>query len=684
MVRRASLATLVLIAAAVAPVSLVAEAGAGPRSGDPGRFVDHRIQLADRNGDRIEDHLAGQLLGASSTQRFDVIVTGVGVRAAAARVGRFPVGFRLRIIDGFSARLTAGQVRRLARDPGVRRIDAVREVHLLDDGTSRDFGVDGARLDRPALTGAGVGLCVVDTGIDQNHEQIAPRTVTFFDAINGQTTPYDDHGHGTHVMAIAAGDGSNPAYEGVAPGAALFSAKVLNSQGNGTDAQVIAGVDWCHHQGGVRVISMSLGDDAIVPDGTDPLSQAVNRANSGSDGYAPDVVVVAAGNSGDKPGSVNAPGAALGAITVGAVAEHSNPAGLNHDDGIWLAGFSSRGPTADQRVKPDISAPGVTVTSAQGGTTSGYVTYSGTSMATPFVAGAVVLGLAAVPAATPSQVRAALTGSALDVGAAGTDNEWGAGLIDVRAFVDTLAGDAVVDRTDFPQVSRFTSSVPNNGSVTVPIAVPAESLGFPLVVMTTALTGTSYCHFPWGGGCFPGYEEWLPDVDIELLAPNGTVVAESQCMLSGLTCGLGRQETVALVPTVAGTYTLRVTAFTGSPNNGQGGPFSVDVSQGPLGAGTPPPPPPPPPANNPPVANAGPDQDVKTKGKTAAIVLSGTGSDPDGDPLTYAWRDADGNLVGTTARVNLKRGVGTWTFTLTVSDGRGGTGSDSVKVVVHR
>jgi serine protease AprX len=636
----------------------------------------------DSNGNHLDDRLERRLARAAQDEEFRVIVTeaaaghprNVGLTRARLAVGSFHVRHRLPLINGFSAVMTAAQVRALARQPGVRRVEPVVAMHVLDDGTSHDFGASAVPVDHPGITGAGVGLCVVDTGVDPDHEQIAPRTVTFKDFVNGRTTAYDDQGHGTHVTSIAAGDGvGSPgaaAIRGVAPGASLYAAKVLDSSGSGPDDGVAAGVQWCASQAGVGVISMSLGDTA-GGDGTDAVSLAVNAAVA-----AGKVVVVAAGNSGDEPGTINAPGTATGAITVGAVSDYSNPAGApNHDDGIYLAGFSSRGPTADGRTKPDISAPGVTVTAALAGTVSGTTTLSGTSMATPYVAGATVLARQAAPSATPAQIRSALLSTAVDVGAPGVDNEYGAGLIDVRALVSTLAGDSPVLTTAFPQHSRQVLTVPNNGSVDVPVTVPASGVGVPIAA-TMLINGQAICYF----GCL--YVEWGPDIDLQLLSPSGTVVASSSCALSGLYCSTGRQETVGYTPSVAGTYTLRAYAFTGSPNNGQGGTVSLDISQGPVGASQPPPPP----ADQPPIASAGPDQSVRINKKTqkASFTLDGSrSSDPDGTISAYLWT-LNGATVGTTPKVTLSRGLGTYTFTLEVTDNGGLTATDTVTVTVRR
>ncbi|HET7735704.1 MAG TPA: S8 family serine peptidase [Nocardioidaceae bacterium] len=674
MQRRGTLALTAVAVLSLAPLAATAApGGGGPRGSARSQVA--TVTHGDRDGNRLDDAFQGKLAGARPGARFDVIVTGVGSGAAKRAVGSFHVDRQLPLIAGFSASMTAGQARALARVPGVRRVELNGTVRITDDGSNRDFGATQVPLDHPGVDGSGVGLCVVDTGVDPNHEQIAPRTVTFYDAINGRTTPYDDHGHGTHVMSIAAGDGtggtSAATFVGVAPAATLYAAKALDATGNGTDAQVVAGVQWCAGQAGVGVISMSLGDP-IGGNGTDALSLAVNAAVNGGK-----VVVVAAGNSGDQPGTINAPGTATGAITVGAVSEHSNPAGtLRRDDGIWLAAFSSRGPTVDGRTKPDLVAPGVSVTAASAGSAAGYTTLSGTSMATPYVAGAAVLAREANPAATPAMVRAALTGTAKDVGATGADNEYGAGLVDVRATVDQLAGASPVRRTAFPVFSRVNVTVPTGGSVNVPITVPTEGVGVPLAI-SMHIAGQPLCYY----GCF--WVEWDPDLDMELRSPTNQVVAVSECALDGLQCGVGRQETIAIRPAAAGTYTLRVYAWQG----GAGAPVSIDISQGPLG-GAVTPPPPPPPANVAPTARAGADKTYRVNKKTgvAAFTLDGSAStDPDGTIVSYVWTltTAPGGTF-TGATVPQSRPPGTYDYVLTVTDDDGATGVDTVRVTVKR
>ena len=288
---------------------------------------------------------------------------------------------------------------------------------------------------------------------------------------------------------------------------------------------------------------------------------------------------------------MSSPGVATGSITVGAATDYSAPVGdPGHDRGLVLAGFSSRGPTANLSapLKPDIVAPGVTVMSAQAGTTTGYVGYSGTSMATPFVSGVVALGLEAVPSATPAQVKAALQASARDAGPAGADNDWGYGLVDARAFIDRLRGTTPLTSAVWPGQARYTGSVATNGVAS--IAIPVIAAGAPLGI-SVRTDGRLICVLDFFGLCLA--YGWSPDLDISLIDPSGATVATSSCPLEATNgnCGAaGQWETVGVDSAAAGTWTLRIVPFAGEPNYGAGGGYAVDVF-GALAAAPPPAPP---------------------------------------------------------------------------------------------
>ena len=678
--RRDALAVSAAVATAaltgtVAPVSATAvpvgeHSASAAQAGDP-LPVDH-------NGDGLGDDLAARLDRSSVADKVDVIVRGITVAGARSQVGMFAVRRELPIVGGFSAEVSAGQARGLARTPGAVRVDAVRTVRITDTATDRDFGAALARQTFSA-TGAGVGVCVIDTGLDPNHEQIAPRTVTFKDFIGAATQAYDDHGHGTHVASIAIGDGTGGSaraaeHVGVAPGASVYAAKVLDSQGSGPNDAVMAGIQWCKDQPGVSVLSMSLGD-SVPSDGTDPMSVAVDTVTA-----AGKFVVVAAGNAGDAPSTVPSPGAARTAITVGAVSDWSAPTGAGYRDaGIALAPFSSRGPIiapGGNYLKPDVTAPGVTVSAAEAGTGSGYVIFSGTSMATPYVAGVVALGLQKAPASTPAAVTQALQAASRDRGLEGKDAEWGAGLVDAEAFVQRLSGASNSVVTAYPNFSRFVGTVPNAGSASFPVNVTDPSA--PLAVTLTITSGSQSCLMYWPGqGCaWPG--EWSPDLDAELVNPAGAAVAESKCALSGWFCSaVGRQETLLVAQPGIGTYTLRVYAWDGGP----GGTFAADVSSGPLTGGSTSPPP----ENRPPTVSAGADRTVISKnGRPVKVTLTGTAADSDGTVVAVWWTNASGVTIASTSTTTQTLAVGTYTFTFHARDDDGATASDDVTVTVSR
>nr|WP_052478841.1 S8 family serine peptidase [Kibdelosporangium sp. MJ126-NF4]CEL20899.1 peptidase S8 and S53, subtilisin, kexin, sedolisin [Kibdelosporangium sp. MJ126-NF4]CTQ98296.1 peptidase S8 and S53, subtilisin, kexin, sedolisin [Kibdelosporangium sp. MJ126-NF4] len=250
-------------------------------------------------------------------------------------------------------------------------------------------------------TGAGVKVAVLDTGVDETHPDLASREIgqrNFSDSPDN----VDRAGHGTHVASTIAGTGakSGGKYKGVAHGASVLDGKVLDDQGYGYDSQIIAGMQWAVEQG-AKIVNLSLGG-TDTPE-VDPLEEAVNSLSAKHD----TLFVIAAGNSGSDE-SIASPGSADAALTVGAVDRADN-----------LAEFSSRGPrTGDTAIKPDITAPGVGIVAAKatqsGGTPveDGYLGASGTSMATPHVAGSAALVAQSHPDWTGGQIKAVLTASA--------------------------------------------------------------------------------------------------------------------------------------------------------------------------------------------------------------------------------------------------------------------------------
>ncbi|MFH9265139.1 S8 family peptidase [Streptomyces sp. NPDC017546] len=354
---------------------------------------------------------------------------------------------------------------------GIARIwlDGVRKASL--DRSTGQIGAPAAWA--RSFDGTGVKIAVVDTGIDATHPDLAGRVAAERN-FSGSPDAKDRDGHGTHVASTAAGTGAKDArFKGVAPGARLINAKVLDDRGVGDDSGIIAGVDWAVAQG-ADIINMSLG--GVDTPGIDPLEAQVNKV-SAEKGV---LFAIAAGNSGPDQGTVGSPGSADAALTVGAV-----------DDNDVIADFSSVGPrTGDKAVKPDITAPGVSITAAAaagvpGQDPPGYHSLNGTSMATPHVAGAAAILKQKNPTWTGDRIKAALTGSAKD----GSHSvfQQGAGRLTVDKAIDqtvvaepvsvNLGTQAWPHTDDAPVTKQVTYR--NNGSsdVTLDLSLSAPTGG---------------------------------------------------------------------------------------------------------------------------------------------------------------------------------------------------------------
>ncbi|MFJ4846985.1 MULTISPECIES: S8 family serine peptidase [unclassified Streptomyces] len=376
---------------------------------------------------------------ARTTAKSEKAAAAVADRVAAFNEASAPartlasIGARsLRVADGdlgaFWKALTPGDAQGTARAAATPRVwlDG-RVAPVLDRSTAQ---INAPAAWQAGYEGQGVKVAVLDTGVDAGHPDLAGRIAESKDFSDSGNT-VDHFGHGTHVASIVGGTGaaSSGSRKGVAPKAELLIGKVLGDDGFGSESQVIDGMEWAAAEH-AKVVNMSLGSDEET-DGTDPMSQALNTLSASGD----TLFVVAAGNAGDNGEStVGSPGAADAALTVGAV---------DRDDS--LASFSSRGPRlGDKAVKPDVTAPGVGIVAARAaGTTMGdpvdanYTAASGTSMATPHVAGAVALIAQMHPDWTGQQLKDALTSTAHTV--PGTKvTEQGGGRIDVAAAMGAV------------------------------------------------------------------------------------------------------------------------------------------------------------------------------------------------------------------------------------------------------
>jgi serine protease AprX len=383
---------------------------------------------------------------------------------------------------------------------------------VMDDVARQQFGLDGS----------GIGIAVIDSGV-YNHDDLqnangtASRIVYSESFVSGDSSTGDAYGHGTHVAGILAGNGHDSAsgypqqYVGIAPKANIINLRVLDSNGAGTDSQVIAAIQRAVQLKAtynIRIINLSLGRNVFESSSLDPLCQAVESA-----WQAGIVVVAAAGNSGRDNSlgtqgyaTIQAPGNDAQIITVGATKTNGTPTRL--DD--YVASYSSKGPTIlDHVVKPDLVAPGNRIVSllspgsylavndpglklsplticdvsvlgvrtCSSGVSNKYFRLSGTSMATPVVAGAVALMFQKDPTLTPDTVKARLMKTAwkgypqsswgYDIWGYGYLSQYdiftiGSGYLDVNASLqstDVASGGAVSPTAVFdPSTRRATFS----------------------------------------------------------------------------------------------------------------------------------------------------------------------------------------------------------------------------------
>ena len=414
---------------------------------------------------RIEAGLAQRMQAAGAGVRFPVVIEaetdpvaagpgcgGCGqdagkVAAATGKAGG-RVTSQLPVLGGATAELTADQIRALAEDPAVARISFDAPVHAMADlgagaaGTPVVYqqAVGATTANRQGLTGRGVTVAVLDSGIADRPE-LAGRIRSRVDIVTPNAPEAGDPGgHGTHVAGVIAAN--SPTLKGIAPDADLASVRVLNADGEGHLSTVIRGLEWTiahKRQLGIKVAVLAISGPPTTAYLTNPLSTAVEIA-----WRAGIVVVTAAGNNGPAPGSVGVPGNDPLVITVGAADDAGTPG--RADDTV--APFSGRGPTYDGIAKPDVVAPGRRIVSLRSpGSTlerllpdhlesPSTLRLTGTSMATSVVAGGAALLLQQRPDLSPDAVKAILTGSAWKM-AGVSRTEQGAGELDLVAALAT-------------------------------------------------------------------------------------------------------------------------------------------------------------------------------------------------------------------------------------------------------
>jgi serine protease AprX len=495
-------------------------------------------KIFDQDGDRIFENLNERIKTTSSTEKIPVLIQ---YRDETPRAGtyaaRLPkilqpdsLRYSFQNLPAVAASLTSTQINEVLNDPMVEHIELDGVVKKAMDGARTSFGVqqvrsqfgfDGNRDNFTKYSTNDVVIAVVDTGINANHPDLQNKVLFWKDLVNSRNDPYDDEGHGTAVAGVLSGTGrSNRLYSGVAPGAALVVFKILDSSGNGRISDGIAAIDEIISRKSefhIQVLNLSLSTSGSS-NGKDAFSRIANRAVSSGI-----VVIVAAGNDGPSSRTIGAPAAATSVITVGAGADLK-------EKGFFLADFSSRGPTADGRIKPDLWAPGVKIrtTRRQGG----YHVVNGTSFSAPFVSGVVALMLDANPELKPAAIRNILLSTTIRWIKSAKNSEAGFGRLQAYQAV-TRAGSITANLNPPQTPSLLSVSGQINQGSTQAIEIPIASVKHPVAI--TCIVS----NHPRG------------DVDLELFTPNGTRVARAST--------LERQETIKILPTTTGTFMLNVT-----------------------------------------------------------------------------------------------------------------------------
>ena len=336
------------------------------------------------------------------------------------------IKYTYHLVPAIAASVPETALNGLRHNPRVTVVEPDVRVYALDHATtSGDAELNNAwgvkhigsgSAHAAGATGAGVKVAVIDTGIDYAHPDLSANYAGGYDFVNNDADPKDDNNHGTHVAGTIAAADNGSGVVGVAPGGRLYALKVLNASGSGSFSNVIKALEWAVANG-IQGTNNSYGS------GSNPgtlVQQAFD--NSAAAGM---VHVAAAGNSGNRAGKGD---------NIGYPAKYESVIAVTAtDSNNKRASFSSTGPDAE------IAAPGVSIRSTVRG--GGYANYSGTSMASPHVAGvaALVLGKGVADGnangLVSDEVRALLQSTADDLGTTGKDNYYGYGLVDADGAI---------------------------------------------------------------------------------------------------------------------------------------------------------------------------------------------------------------------------------------------------------
>lgn len=320
-----------------------------------------------------------------------------------ARLKKILVHNKIEILDeylfikSFFVNITKIQMEALSNMSQVKYISSVSSASMMINVSKEILGIKDT-----FLSGKGQTVALIDTGISLHPDFCLQekRVVLFKDFIGEKENPYDDNGHGTFVAGVCAGNGamSGGKYNGIAPQSKIISLKALNKKGEASADRILSAMEWVydnHKKYDIKVVCMSFGSDPLGYN--DPIMMGAETL--WREGIT---VVAAAGNSGPEYQTIKSPGVSSQIITVGGFDDNRFENGKFNENFFELAKFSSRGP-AFQRYKPDLVAPGVDIISC--GIKENYTKLSGTSVATPMIAGLALLLLEQNPKLKPNEIK---------------------------------------------------------------------------------------------------------------------------------------------------------------------------------------------------------------------------------------------------------------------------------------
>lgn len=339
-------------------------------------------------------------------------------------------------IKAFGLNISPEKIISLAKKSDITYISSVAKVFTQMDRTRKIMHIDNVHQN---LCGEGVTIAIIDTGICEHLDfcSFENRIVAFKDFVSGKEYPYDDNGHGTFVAGVMCGNGflSGKKYQGVAPNSKIVMCKALDKNGETGATTILEAMQWIYDNRktyDIKVVCMSFGSQPLQSG--DPLMLGAEALwNAGI------VVVAAAGNSGPNYGTVKSPGISPKIITVGALDDCRNVDADINQQHFKMADFSSRGP-AFNFYKPDCVACGVDIVSSSNSKQDFYSKMSGTSVATPIVAGSCALLLSKNANLSPIQVKSRVLKSCKKI--VNDRNAEGFGLLDDQI----LCGDEKVNK----------------------------------------------------------------------------------------------------------------------------------------------------------------------------------------------------------------------------------------------